>query len=198
MTAIAAPMRVERFALRHAATPVVRTGMGPERSTRARAALAGQSVLVAGVGGGLGADVRPGDVVVATEVRGPERVIACPSAPMLAAELGRAGLTVHLGPVVSQPRVATGPVRRELATTGALAVDTESAWLAPSDGTPFAVVRVIVDTERAPLVHPGTVTRGITALRNLGRAVPAIDFWFAALQADEPDDVQFTLSKEVS
>jgi 4-hydroxy-3-methylbut-2-en-1-yl diphosphate reductase len=103
-----APMRIERWALRHAHTPVLRSGMGPQRSVRSAAAYRNQPVIVAGVGGGIGAGVSPGDVVVATEVRGPESVIACPSAATLAAELRRLGLTVHLGPIVSAPRVVTG------------------------------------------------------------------------------------------
>jgi 4-hydroxy-3-methylbut-2-en-1-yl diphosphate reductase len=178
---VCAPMRVERVALRHARSPVVRTGMGPARSLRSSAALPDGGVLVAGVGGGLGDAVRPGDVVVATEVRGADRVVPCPSAPMLAGALRRDGLTVHLGPIVSRPRVVTGAARRELAATGALGVDTESVWLAPPPGVPFAAIRVIVDTDRAPLIHPGSVRRGFRALRHLRRATPAIDAWIAAL-----------------
>ncbi|HEY3010785.1 MAG TPA: 4-hydroxy-3-methylbut-2-enyl diphosphate reductase [Micromonosporaceae bacterium] len=177
---VCAPLRVERLALRRTRAPVVRTGMGPRRAARAAALLAGRPVLVAGVGGGLGPEVRPGDLVVATEVRGPDGARwPCPSAPLLAAELRRNGLTVHLGPVASRARVVDGRTRRELAATGALAVDNESAWLAERAG-PLAVIRAIVDTERAPLWHPGTVSRGIRALRALARAAPAIDAWAAA------------------
>ena len=49
MTTIAAPLRVEQVALRRAATPVVRTGMGFQRSRAASRRLSG-AVLVAGVG----------------------------------------------------------------------------------------------------------------------------------------------------
>jgi 4-hydroxy-3-methylbut-2-en-1-yl diphosphate reductase len=179
---VAAPLRVERAALRAAATPAVHTGMGPRRAAAAAARLGGRPVLVAGVGGGLGPGVRPGDLVVASEVRGPYGAsVSCPSAPLLAGELRRAGLTVHLGPVVSMPRVATGEVRRALAETGALAVDTESHWLAPAGGAPFAVVRAVVDTADAPLLRPGTAARGVAALRALRRAVPAVDAWAAAV-----------------
>ena len=70
----------------------------------------------------------------------------------------------------------------EAATRPALAVDTESAWLAPEDGaTPFAVVRAVVDTPDHPLLRPGTVTRGIAALAALRRAAPVIAAWCAAL-----------------
>ena len=53
----------------------------------------------------------------------------------------------------------------------------ESAWLAPTGGAPFAVVRVITDTEAAPIWHPGIVGRGIRALRTLRRAAPVLDAW---------------------
>ncbi|HEY1488830.1 MAG TPA: 4-hydroxy-3-methylbut-2-enyl diphosphate reductase [Micromonosporaceae bacterium] len=173
---IYAPLRAERFALRRARTPVVRTGMGPSRVS----AVDGPA-LVAGVAGGLGADVRPGDVVVASEVRGPDRTVACPSAPILAGALRRLGLTVHVGPIVSEPRLVTGARRRVLAESGALAVDMESAFIAPPDGQPFAVVRTISDTDQAPLLRPGTAVRGIRALKNLARAVPALDAWADAI-----------------
>ncbi|HEY6596657.1 MAG TPA: 4-hydroxy-3-methylbut-2-enyl diphosphate reductase [Asanoa sp.] len=179
---VCTPMVVERAALRGARTPVRRSGMGPRRSGVSAAGLAGRAVLVAGVGGGLGPEVRPGDVVVASEVRRPDGPpVSCPSAPLLAGQLGRLGLTVHVGPVASRPGVVDGAARRALAATGALAVDTESGWLAPSCGEPFAVVRAIADADDKPLLRPATVTRGIAALRALRRAVPAIDAWAAAV-----------------
>jgi 4-hydroxy-3-methylbut-2-enyl diphosphate reductase len=181
MTTIAAPLRVEQVALRRATTPVVRTGMGFRRSRVTSKNLAGP-ILVAGVGGGLVPEVRVGDVVVATEVRADsESTVACPSAPLLASALRRLGLTVHCGPLVSSRTLATGPSRGDLADTGAIAVDMESAWLAPTDGSPFAVVRAISDTVGSSLVRPGIVTDGWTALRTLSRAVPALDAWAAAL-----------------
>ena len=180
---ICVALGVERQALRGAHTAVLRVGMGPRRAAKAfqaSGALGGRPVLVAGVGGGLGPGVRPGDVVVATEVRGPDgSVRPCPSAPLLAAELSRHGLVVHLGPIASEHRVAGRAARERLAATGALAVDTESIWLAPTE-SPFAVVRVVVDTATEPLLRPGTVGRGLRALRRLRRAVPAIDAWAAA------------------
>jgi 4-hydroxy-3-methylbut-2-en-1-yl diphosphate reductase len=185
---VCAPMRIERLALRRARTLVRRTGIGPRRSVRAAAELAGiagQGRLVAGVGGGLDSRVSPGDVVVASVVRGPDgEEVSCPSAPLLAGQLRRLGLTVHLGPIESRTGVVTGAARRELARAGALAVDTESVWLA-APGEPFAVVRSIVDTDAAPLWHMGAVGRGVGALRRLSRAVPAIDAWSAALRPRE-------------
>ena len=55
-----------------------------------------RAVAVVGVCGALDPSLRPGDVVVATEVRGPEgRSIPCPRAPLLAAEVARLGLRVR-------------------------------------------------------------------------------------------------------
>jgi 4-hydroxy-3-methylbut-2-enyl diphosphate reductase LytB-like protein/phosphorylase superfamily protein len=171
---VCTPLLVEQLALGHLpGTPVRRTGMGP------RPALPDGPGLVAGVAGSLSVDVRPGDVVVASEVRGPGIPVPVPSAPMLAGALRRLGLRVHVGPIVSMTRPVDGAARRELAATGALAVDMESAFLAPATG-PFAVVRTIVDTPDHPLWRLGTVVRGITALRTLRRAAPAIAQWTAA------------------
>jgi 4-hydroxy-3-methylbut-2-enyl diphosphate reductase len=177
---VCTPLLAERLAARSARTPVVRTGMGPRRSTGARPAA--DAVIVAGVAGGVGPTVRAGDLVVATQVRGPDgEVVEVPSAPLLAAAIRALGLAVHLGPIVSRRRVIDGAARRALAGTGAIAVDTESLWLAPGGDRPFAVVRAISDTESQPLLRPGTLVRGTRALRNLRRAVPAIDAWAAAV-----------------
>jgi 4-hydroxy-3-methylbut-2-en-1-yl diphosphate reductase len=191
---IGAPLVAERVALRRAVTPVVRTGMGPRRSVAAAHRLRGRGRLVAGVAGGLAPGIRVGDVVVATEVLGPrEERAECPSAPMLADALRRLGLTVHMGPIRSERRVLAGAARRRsLAATGALAVDTESVWLAPAGGEPFAVVRVISDTADAPLLAPGIVVRGTRALAVLARTVPALDAWATT------ENMRCTLPKEVT
>jgi 4-hydroxy-3-methylbut-2-enyl diphosphate reductase len=184
---ICAPLAAEWLALRPTHAPLLHTGMGPRRSIAAAQRLRGQGVLVAGVAGGLAAHVRAGDVVVATEVQGPEsQRVVCPSAPLLAGELRRLGLTVHMGPIRSTRRVLAGTAEREaLAASGALAVDTESAWLAPAGGEPFAVVRSISDTVHEPLWRPGIVPRGARALGVLRKAVPALDAWVAALGPHE-------------
>ena len=170
---VVAPMRVEQAALRGLAA--VRGGMG----RRARP-VAGP-VLIAGVAGALTDDLRPGDIVVATAILGGARPIAVPGAPLLAAALRRHGLTVHLGPILTAPKVVDGPAARvEAARTGAIAVDTESALLAATASS-VAVVRSIVDTPDAPLRTLGVVPRGVRALRALHRCVPAIREWAAAL-----------------
>jgi 4-hydroxy-3-methylbut-2-enyl diphosphate reductase len=165
--------------------------MGPVRSAASAAALASPDgepgpVLVAGVAGALTTGIEPGDVVVASEVRGPDAPIPVPSAPLLAGALRRLGLTVHVGPIVSSPHVVDGTARTALAGTGALAVDMESAWLAAAASNgPFAAVRTIVDTPGRPLWGPGTPARGVAALRALRRAAPVLEQWTAATGARE-------------
>ncbi|MEW2506740.1 4-hydroxy-3-methylbut-2-enyl diphosphate reductase [Amycolatopsis sp. CA-161197] len=176
---LCAPLRIERAALRAAGLPVVRTGLGPRRAAATAARLPEGPRLVAGIGGGLASHVRPGDLVVADEVRGPDGVVAVPTAPLLAGALRRLGLTVHIGPVLGVDHVVGERERETLAASGALAVDMESHRLA-APGQPFAVVRSIVDTVGAPLVRPGTVSHGLAGLRSLRAAGPALTAWAAA------------------
>jgi len=153
MTAtVCTPLRSEWLALRdrvHTAD-LVRTG-------RATGNPRPGPVLVAGVAGALRDDLRPGDLVVATEVwrggsaEGPR--VPCPAAPIVAGELRRSGLRVHTGPVVTVDGIVNDPEpRRRLAASGALAVDNESALLASTDGS-TVVVRGPGETEtvRGPL-----------------------------------------------
>ncbi len=184
---VAAPLRIEAMALRRGlpAEVFVRTGMGPARSRKAAQALRARrpaAFAVAGVCGALTDELAAGDVVVATEVRSADGVIACPSAPLLVGALRAAGLTVHAGPIVSVDHVVHGAERAELAASGALAVDMESAMLAAAaDGGPLAVLRVVVDTPSRPLFHPATASAGVTALATLGRLGPVLTAWAAAV-----------------
>lgn len=189
-----APMRMEAHALRRAlpsGVPLRRTGRGLLRATRAAAGYGETSALaVAGIAGGLDPALRPGDVVVATEVRRDSRTgdeaLPCPSAPMIAAALRRQGLTVHLGPVVSSDRLVDGADRARLAATGALAVDTESsALLAGPPGRPTACVRVIADVAPEPLFRAATLGRIATALRTLTLVGPVLTEWAAATSVRE-------------
>jgi 4-hydroxy-3-methylbut-2-en-1-yl diphosphate reductase len=178
---VCAPLLVERAALGRG-LPVRRTGYGPARSAAAAAALAADSprpVLVAGVAGAIDPTLRPGDLVVADEVRGDgAAAVPVPTAAALAAALRELGLRVHVGPLYSGTALGA---ERGPAADGALAVDLETAWLAPAaGGGPFAAVRVIVDTPGAPLARPGTPARGLRALRALHRATPALHSWLAA------------------
>ncbi len=172
------PLRIERLALEHGMrdAPYV-SGRGPEGRPRRTDG----PTVIAGVAGALGPDVHPADLVVADRLRNGDAEVALPSAPLLAGALRRAGLTVHVGAVESAEHVVTGAERHELAGRGSLAVDTESAFLATQLAPEqLAVVRAIVDTADDPLLHPGTLRRGISALRSLRRAAPVLQDWLDA------------------
>ncbi len=161
---------------------LLRCGMGPER-VRAwlprLAEAAPDAVVVAGVAGGVDPSLRPGDVVVASEVRDARGRMVLRAAAPLVAELRRLGLRVRTGPMVSQDRVVGGPQERAaLAATGAIAVDMESAEVArATTGLPTAVVRVIVDTAFTPVARLATVPAGARALAILRRSGPALRRW---------------------
>src|SRR5690349_6622214 len=160
------------------------SGYGPGRARKQGERLRQDTfgaLAVAGTGGGLTDDLSPGDLVVATEVTDGATTTACPSAPLLAGELRRAGLAVRTGPVVSVERLAGGRGRARTVDPGALAVDLESAWLAAAAGErPVAVVRAISDTPQRPLLSPAALAGGLRALRSLRAAGPALTRWAAA------------------
>jgi 4-hydroxy-3-methylbut-2-enyl diphosphate reductase len=167
------------------AVRVVVTGYGPRRASARETMLRDQpfaAMAIAGVGGGLAADLRPGDLVVASEVTDGHTVIPCPSAALLAGELRRAGLRVRVGRVVTVDHLVRGAERERLAATGALVADMESAALArAAAGRPLAVVRAVSDTPGRPLVSPGVLGGGLAALRSLRAAGPALARWAAAV-----------------
>ena len=171
---VCTPLRTEWLALRDRLTaPVVRTG-------RAAGSAREEPVLVAGVAGALSDGIVAGDLVVASEIRHGDRTVPSHAAEMVAGELRRAGLRVHLGPVVTADRIVDSPARRAaLAATGAIAVDTESGLIAGTEGR-GVVVRAIVDSSEQPLLRAGTPVRGVRALTVLRRAAPVIDAWVAA------------------
>ncbi|HWE70431.1 MAG TPA: hypothetical protein VG205_08715, partial [Acidimicrobiales bacterium] len=117
--------------------PVTTIGTGPESATTAGTRLAGllgpgDPVAIVGVADALGGHLWPGHLVVATEVRTLDGAppLRLAGADLLAEELRRYGHWVHTGPVVSSPHPATPAERQRWAASGAMAVDTESAWLA--------------------------------------------------------------------
>ncbi|TDO34792.1 4-hydroxy-3-methylbut-2-enyl diphosphate reductase [Kribbella sp. VKM Ac-2527] len=192
---VSTPLLSEWLALRDRLTAdVLRTGRSSdgglgqtgEPEEKGEAELAGppgrRPVLVAGVAGGLGNELRPGDLVVADEIRGGAEPIPSYASPFLVGSLRRAGLRVHHGPVETTPRIVDAPdARRTLGVTGALAVDTESALLAAAAPPgQAAVIRAVVDTAGHRLLRPGTLVRGPKALWALRRAAPVIDAWAAA------------------
>jgi 4-hydroxy-3-methylbut-2-enyl diphosphate reductase len=179
---VAAPLRIEARALRRGAPGmrVLRTGMGPERSRRAVARLRGdpaERVVVAGFCGALEATLEPGQVVVASELRGVARQpLEVP--PGLLDALEREGLDVHVAPLASVPRVARGGDRLALQASGAHAVDMESAWLAAgAAGRPFAVVRVVLDGPQHELLRPAFARNLLRAARSLRSVARALDLW---------------------
>ena len=137
---VAAPLALEEALIRSAVhgAHVRKTGMGPDKSLAAAEALAsepGDALLVLGFCGGLDAQSRPGEVIVADEVlaaadEGHDPVHAsCDGAAQLADALSGVGLTVRRGPIVGVAKIATGERREQLRAAGALAGDMESAWL---------------------------------------------------------------------
>jgi 4-hydroxy-3-methylbut-2-enyl diphosphate reductase len=180
------PLRSEARAVR-AALPgarVVRTGMGPARAAAAaRRALGGpgQPLAIAGFCAGLLPGMAPGYLVVASEVRGPEGIVPCPSSGVLVAALRRLGLPARRAPICSVGRLVGAGDRARLPATGAAAADMESAWLArAAAGRPLAVLRVVVDAPDAELLRPGLALAGPRAWRSLRRAAPALAAWAAA------------------
>jgi 4-hydroxy-3-methylbut-2-enyl diphosphate reductase len=161
MTMVLAPLRVEAWAL-----GARRTGMG------ARNAPFGDGpVVIAGLCGAVDPSLRPGDLIVASEVRGDGDPIPCRTD--LAEALG-----ARVGAVASTPGIAGPSQKRALRASGALAVDMESYWLARSAGArPVAVVRAVVDTADRRLLDPRTVTTGIAGLLALRRAAPVLRAW---------------------
>ncbi|HET6743275.1 MAG TPA: 4-hydroxy-3-methylbut-2-enyl diphosphate reductase [Kribbella sp.] len=178
-----APLSVEWLALRGTlTTPLIHTGRSRGRPTHG-------PTVIAGLAGALTDEVAPGDIVVASEIHragGADGGMGAPPAPSVAAglmagELRRLGLTVHVGPIVTTDHVVESPGERAaLAATGAVAVDTESALLAGDDGQSI-VVRAIVDNPARSLRQVGMPTRGLNALAQLRRTGSAINAWAAAI-----------------
>lgn len=173
---VCTPLRSERAALwRATAAPVMRTGMGPSRLVDAVGPL-----HVAGVAGAVTDQLRPGDLIVASDLRTADSQAESHAAELLFGAVSRLGLAVYFAPLFSQRRVRDG--RTHAAESGAIAVDTESAYLAaqaPAGQT--VALRAINDTPSAPLLRPGIVWHGLSALRALRAAAPAIDQWAAAV-----------------
>jgi nucleoside phosphorylase len=140
--------------------------------------------VVVGVAGALVRGFEAGDLVVASalgvadaavgsglEVKEPPRPLDDRSSELgerlLRALSSRYGSTTS-APLVSAVRSARGGEREQLARSGAVVCDTESAWLAQLAGTrSFAVVRSIVDTPERELLSLGTLRGGLRALSRL-------------------------------
>jgi len=193
---VLAPLRIEALALgHHDGVRVLRTGMGPVRSRaaaqRARA-LDSPALAIAGLCAGIAPALRAGDVVCASELRCEDAdPLALPASTLLAAELRRRGLRVHVGALASSTQIE-GPAARRLRQGEALALDMESAWLAQAaGGRPLAVVRVVVDIAGRRLADPRIALAGLAALRSLHRSGGALAAWAYALKG-EPSAVSPT------
>jgi 4-hydroxy-3-methylbut-2-enyl diphosphate reductase len=177
---VLAPLRLEanalRRGLRQPASRVVRAGMRGSKADESRLGAFGATAVM-GTAAGLADDLKPGDLVVATEVSDGERAIALPGAELIAGELRRAGLTVRTGKIVTVDHLVKSSERAELAASGYLAADMESAQLLEAArGRPAAVIRAVSDGG----FGPGMVTGGMAALRSLRQAAPAVEAWAAA------------------
>ncbi|MFI5755203.1 1-hydroxy-2-methyl-2-butenyl 4-diphosphate reductase [Streptomyces sp. NPDC051569] len=197
---IACALGIERLALRGGGrgdalgtVTVIRTGMGPKNAERAVARALGEdrnrgaAVIASGFCAGLTPGMNPGDLIVADETRGPYGSTPCTGTGLLVDALTRAlpGRAVHTGPLTGSDHVVRGQELADLRTTGAVAVDMESAAtlrIALSTGPrPVAAVRVVVDAPEHELVRIGTVRGGISAFRVLRAVLPAFHEWHRSL-----------------
>ncbi len=119
--------------------------------------------LLLGYGGGILPELRPGDLVIATDLIDSQQDRVFKVAPELVARaariLGQTGLPGRSGSLVSVPRAALTPGDKAAAAprAGALALDLESAAFAEvcRDATlPFLVVRAILDPLNLSLPQP--------------------------------------------
>ena len=158
-------MRSEAALLPRGVRAVV-TGGDPKRAAALLAEHKGEvtGVLSFGIAGGLDPDLAPGDLVVATRVRGPRGAWRADMG--WAAALARA-TGARLGTLAGAARVVADPAaKRNLhnATGGALAVDLESeaaAAFAASRGVPFVALRAVADTARESV--PQSAAGGLTS-----------------------------------
>lgn len=190
---VLAPLRVEAWAL-----GARRTGMGVREADLGDAG----AVAIGGVCGAVDPALRPGDLVVASELltAAGERV-ACSAPAELAAALAARGLRARVGPIVSVDHIASPAERAALEQTGALAVDMESFWLARAAAPrPVAVLRAVVDRAGRRLLDPRTPAAGIRGLVALRRAAPALRDWLelVAVDAGTAEHVESPRAEEVS
>jgi 4-hydroxy-3-methylbut-2-enyl diphosphate reductase len=183
---VAAALWLEARALRRGAQGlrVLRTGVGPARARRAAPRLLAddaRAVAVAGLCGALVPELSPGDVVVASALRGRGGAEVRLDTDELCGALADVGLEVRVGPLITTDHVVQGAERERLRASGAIAVDMESAWLAPGAGSrPLAVLRVVLDGPGHELTRLGLLNDVRRALRLLRQAAPALAIWGAS------------------
>jgi 4-hydroxy-3-methylbut-2-enyl diphosphate reductase len=195
---VCAALGIEARALRTDGLRVERVGMGLRRAEEfARQEPAFDVLAVAGFGGATDGCLKPGDVVVADEVRLGDAVIECPWADSVAfaleqhlilepeaeSEPARRIPAVVTGPIATIEHVASSETLTRLAGRGVTTVDMESFPLvATARGRPFTVVRVVVDTPDHPLVRPSTLRAGLTARKRLRAIGAVLGHWATALE----------------
>lgn len=132
-------------------------------------------VLLLGFGGGLRPDQRPGDVVVATEVRDRDTRARLPRAREAREALRRAGLAASSGVVWCSEVIVRGKSRAKLADLASV-VDMESSpLLTACPPERLVVVRVLVDTPQRGLLRAAVLNgrRAKRALRLVSAALAA-------------------------
>jgi 4-hydroxy-3-methylbut-2-en-1-yl diphosphate reductase len=192
-----AALRSEALALRLGApgARVVRFGIGGRAAAgaceRLAKAPAGTAVLC-GFSGSLDKSLRPGDLVVASEVGlvGVDETVALSFAEGCARALAARGLRFVFAPVVTSPRLVVGDeARAKAAARGAVAADMESWFFAPLvTARPFAVIRAIVDVPGRELRSASTplaTARAAVALGRAARALQRSDAWSEVLTSSE-------------
>ncbi|MGA8572917.1 MAG: hypothetical protein ACLP7A_09895 [Desulfobaccales bacterium] len=151
---------------------LVRSGMGPAAMARTlESALApgyaGLCLLI-GYAGGIHPELRPGDLVIATDLIDSLEDRIFEVAPEMVARAARilrqTGLPGRLGSLVSVPRVAPTPEDKAAAgpRPGTLALDMESvafAEICRAAALPFLVVRSILDPLDLTLPQPANASK---------------------------------------
>ena len=183
---VLAPLRLEANAVRRGLTNptsrVLHTGMGATRARRS----AGKrqphpfgAMVVMGTAAGLGDDLSPGDLVVASEVTDGETTVALPGADLLAAELRRAACRPRRA---SHYRAKAGEVRGSGPARGRAATSPPTWRRPPCSAPPTGVPWRSSARCPTPGFGPGMVmvSGGIAALRSLRKAAPVAEKWAAA------------------
>lgn len=178
-----AALRTEAFGVRLFAPGlrVSRFGIGAKAAEVTAQQLlrsAADPIVLLGFSGALDPTLRPGDVVVATELGlvGEDKTVALCDAEALAAELrGEIGRVLAAPIVTSRKLVYGDEARVKAAAGGAVAVDMESWYFAPLVDRGFAVVRAIVDVPGREVRSWSTPLAALHAARSLARAGRLVD-----------------------
>jgi hypothetical protein len=135
-------------------------------------------LVLLGLGGGLVAGARAGDVIVGSSVQllDSNDEIEVHGAEALVNALRGAGVSAYAAPIISSPRIIHGvDARVAAASRGAAVVDMESYWCAPLTNTHmFSVCRVLSDVPGQDLWSfrtPSAVLRALLVLGTVARAV---------------------------